>query len=145
MAPNPLYSQTSNLFRPSLRPGLILNKKAVFCCRNAAAHEIAEQGIEERSTKEALEAMFEDHPGMPPRSMLGIPEYFTTDPQAEIVVLESIEPSYILDVVVDKDDRLRDRGALLALAKEWRGRVKFIQDRAYFDARSDYQHWRGSL
>lgn len=125
-----------------LKPELIEKKRCVFSPANAARRELANSPLESRMTPEALNGMFADHDGMPARSILNIPDHFPTNPQAEILVLDPIEPSYIADVIIDAKERVRNYGAILALAKEQNGSPQFLHGKPLFDARLDFAHWR---
>lgn len=125
-----------------LKPELIDKKRCVFSHLNAAKRELANSPLEPRMTLDALNGMFTDHNGMPARSTLNIPDHFPTNPQAEILVLDPIEPSYIVDVIIDAKERVKNYGAILALAKEHNGSPQFLHGKPLFDARSDFAHWR---
>jgi hypothetical protein len=125
-----------------LKPDIVEHKHCVFCPSNAANRELANSPIEPRMTPMALHAMFENHDGMPARELLNIPDRFPTNPQAEILVLDPIEPTYITDVIVDARDRIHDIKSLLAIANEHNGSPRFLHGKSLFDARSDYPHWR---
>lgn len=127
-----------------LKPELLDTKRCVFSHANAARRELANIPTEQRMTLEALNKMFSDHDGMPARSSLNIPDCYPTNPQAEILVLDPIEPSYILDIVVDARERVRDMDAILALANEYNGQTQFLHGKPLFDARSDFAHWRAA-
>lgn len=125
-----------------LRAELIDPKRCAFSYSNAATREIANSAIESRMTLAALEGMFSDHEGMPTRAALKIPDHYTTNPQAEILVLDPIEPSYIVDLIIDAKERVKNMGAILTLAREHNGTPKFLHGKALFHARADYAHWR---
>lgn len=125
-----------------LKPSLLWEKRCVFCASNAASREIASENIENRTTPAAFRAMFSDHSNMPDRSTLGIPDHYTTNPQAEVLVLEPIEPRYVMDVVVDDRNRVNDIQALGHLIESYGERATFLHAKEYFGARSDYAHWR---
>lgn len=127
-----------------LKPELIDKKRCAFSHANAAKRELANSPLEPRMTPEALKGMFADHTGMPARATLNIPDHFTTNPQAEILVLDSIEPSYITDVIIDAKERVKNYGAIQALAKEHNGLTKFLHGKQLFDARSDFAHWKAA-
>lgn len=125
-----------------LSPSLLWEKRCVFCISNAATREISAEGVETRMTSNAFQAMFSDHPNMPDRSTLGIPNNYTTNPQAEVLVLDPIESRYMLDVLVDDKIRVNDFDTLAQLIRPYRERIKFYHAKKYFDARADYAHWR---
>src|SRR5690606_13053114 len=119
------------------KPELIDQKRCVFSHANAAKRELANSPLEPRMMPEALQGMFSDHNGMPARSILNIPNHFTTNPQAEILVLDPIEPNYIADVIIDAKERVKNYGAIVALANEHNGAPRFLHGKSLFDARSD--------
>ena len=123
-------------------PAIVSHKRCVFNYENAASKQLSTLSAESRMGIEALRGMFSDHDGMPSRSTLRIPENLPTNPQAEILVLDHIEPRYILEVAIDTKDRVRDMNSIIALAKEHNGAPRFVHDRSLFDARVDYAHWR---
>jgi hypothetical protein len=127
-----------------LRPDLVACKRCAFSYANAATRSIAHSRIAERMTLEALEGMFADHEGMPPRATLDIPDSYPTNPQAEILVLDAIEPNFITDVIVDVKERVNNYPAMLALSDEFGGQSQFLHGKTLFDARSDYAHWRAT-
>lgn len=125
-----------------LRPSILWEKQCVFCVRNAADRTVAQVPVTERMTRRALQGMFENHPGRPNRATLGIPANYTTDPQAEVVVLGPIGPEYIIDVIVDARERVRNLATVRAIAQPYQGAVPFFHGKFLFDARRDYAHWR---
>ena len=125
-----------------LRPDVVAHKRCAFSYANAATRSIAQSHLAERMTLAALEGMFADHEGMPPRATLKIPDSWPTNPQAEILVLDAIEPHFITDVIVDAKERVKNLPALLALSREFNGKPKFLHGKILFDARPDYSHWR---
>jgi len=125
-----------------LRADLVDRKRCAFSYCNAATKEIADSSIESRTTLAALAGMFSDHDGMPARSTLGIPDHYTTNPQAEILVLDRIEPRDIVDVIIDAKERVKNLEALSALAREHNGDARFLHEKSLFDGRADYSFWR---
>jgi hypothetical protein len=71
-------------------------------------------------------AMFADHENMPDRETLRIPNDYTTDPQAEVLVLEPVEPKYFIDVIVDEKRKLNDRQLLMKLIEPYRKQIGFF-------------------
>jgi hypothetical protein len=123
---------------------VIRDKRCAFSHMNAASREIAQSTIESRMRKSALEAMFSDHCGMPNRATLNIPDSYSTNPQAEVLSLDTIERHYIRDVLFDAKHRIRNVDAARALVRAHKGTTKFFYGAAYFQPRSDYVHWRAS-
>lgn len=127
-----------------LRSELVAQKRCAYSYANAATRDIARSGVADRMTVDALEGMFSEHEGMPSRATLKIPDHYPTSPQAEILVLDTIEPHFITDVILDGKDRIRDVPAMLALASEFNGQAEFIHRKFLFDARSDYAQWKAT-
>jgi hypothetical protein len=121
---------------------ILRTKQCVFCVENAASHEIAHADVVERTGLPALEAMFVDHEGMPSRAALRIPDNYTTNPQAEVLVLEPIEKELIIDALVDSKERIRNIQNLANTIRPFNGQYKFLHGKHYFDARQDYCHWK---
>jgi len=121
---------------------VLWRKQSVFCIENAASHEIAHSDAGERMGATALEAMFADHEGMPSRATLNIPDNYTTNPQAEVLVLEPIEKELIVDILVDSKERIKNADNLLSTIRPFRDKYKFLHGKHYFDARKDYAHWK---
>ena len=70
--------------------------ECAYCWTNAADRSIAYRPIEERMGMSAFLELFEDRKGYPMRSELGIPESYPTNPQAEVLIFNTIPPSYII-------------------------------------------------
>lgn len=64
----------------------------------------------------------------------GIPEYYTTDPQAEVMIQTEIPPCYINVIVVDNRD---EKEKLINLKNIV---VSVFSD--FFTSRDDFNHWR---
>jgi len=126
-----------------LSPEIVKDKRCAFAYVNAATREIAHSDIEVRMQKPALESMFADHDGMPMRNTLNIPDSYTTNPQAEVLCLDGIEPQYIRDVVFDAKDRVKNQPLVRALARDHNAIAKFQYGPSLFMPRRDHAHWKG--
>ncbi len=73
---------------------VLLEKPCWFCKTNAASAYVQQEMLTDLSTKEAFDAMFGDVNGVK-RDVLGIPDSFSTDPQAEILVFGNYSPLLI--------------------------------------------------
>lgn len=125
-----------------LKSEVLWTKRCVFCVDNAAKKEISEVDPSRRMGLAAMGAMFEDLDGMPKRQDLKIPDHYSTNPQAEVLVLEPIETKLIVDILVDSKDRIKDMPVLLNTIQPYLNSLKFLHGKHYFDARSDYAHWK---
>jgi len=117
-----------------LDPKQIVELPCRFYAKNAACSEMKRKGIPFNAVKE-FENMFcgegEEH-----REKIGIPSCFTTDPQAEILVLDAIPISAIQTVCFENDITLtRYKNLLYDIG------VNVCTDRKYFDKRIDYMYW----
>lgn len=78
------------------------------------------------------------------REALDLAERYTTDPQAEVVVVEPIEPEFFDGVIFDCDDTARSRQILNEYSQRfglrWNGR--FLPGRFAFTYRHDYKYWQ---
>lgn len=81
-----------------LSPEIILNKDSAFFERNAASRKVKSEIIENRKMATAFEKMFDDIEKLPTREERKPPDNYPTDPQAEILVFNKIECSYIIAV-----------------------------------------------
>ena len=71
------------------------------------------------------------------RAILGIPPHYTTDPQAEVLCLESIPNKYIRKIYVENED------AKLDLVSQYPDLPVAIEvKKEFFESRVDYRHWK---
>jgi hypothetical protein len=84
----------------------------------------------------ALRELFADYHGVS-RSKTGVPDHYTTNPQAEVLVFEPIPTRYIKAV------HFSDGAAIKPWKKGYDEAFwcKFIVNQQYFRARSDYEFW----
>ncbi len=115
----------------------VLNLECAFCYTNAANSEITSIPLTELKTLNAFEEMFSECSGKPSRRMLGLHDYDTTDPQAEILVFDKIPVSAIKCVVFEDpitmsnfSDDLRQVG------------IRCVVDEDFFAPRLDYTYWQ---
>jgi len=125
-----------------IKPNVLWEKQCAFCISNAAKSAVSCDGIDERKMPEAFSAMFSDHDDMPDRQTLRIPNDYTTDPQAEVLVLEPVEPKYFMDVIVDEKRRINDLQVLTQLIEPYRKQIGFYHNSFYFYPRNDHAHWK---
>ncbi|MDO4997792.1 MAG: DarT ssDNA thymidine ADP-ribosyltransferase family protein [Neisseria sp.] len=115
-----------------LSPELLWRKKAYFCRYNAASN--LERFNSHKTDLNALKAMFEDLEVIK-RSDLNIPNHYPTNPQAEVVFIEPIEPEWIMDVC-----NKNGYGMNCYLRNNINQPYQYESD-TLFKPRSDYQHW----
>ncbi|MCK0512798.1 DUF4433 domain-containing protein [Aromatoleum buckelii] len=127
-----------------VKPQVLWEKNCVFCVENAATRAVAQTPLQQRIGLDALQRLFSDIDTAPPRSELRIPDFYPTHPQAEVLIMDKIEPDMILDVLVDQKERIRDHKRLSKIVHDCVGGKEFCYDKSYFDARMDYVYWRGT-
>ena len=125
-----------------LNPKILWEIPCAYCFSNAASSKVTKIPIEERMRFKALASMFEDIPPSIMRSSLGIPDEYTTDPQAEVLILAPVDPSYILDINVNQKNQIKDMETMQNLFKLFSNRFKFQHDGSLFTYRKDYEYWR---
>lgn len=121
-----------------------------FACRNAASNEMKDRSPEEAFSIEALYEMFAEIRNGNIRYQMKLDSYETTDPQAEVLVHEVIEPRYIKKIIVQESEQLtpiRDllpNSAFQKITTENKLRYYSKQRqeyRSFFDKRSDFLYW----
>ena len=78
---------------------MLWEKDCAFCVSNAASNEVTCIPISYRKGLAAFNKLFEEIDGKPTRAELGISVYCPTNPQAEILVFDCIEPKYIIGAI----------------------------------------------
>lgn len=82
-------------------PKILGLKHCAFCQRNAADHRIRQLPLPTLMSADAFRGMFEVVNGVPSRQEQQLLVYDPTDPQAEILVFQTIEPEYIGGIAFD--------------------------------------------
>jgi hypothetical protein len=118
-----------------LKSDVIIEKKCAFCFDNASKENISDIPIEERSKLDMLKKMFADIEGYPTRKERKLRRFYTTLPQAEVLVFGTIEIKYF-ESIIFKDEKTmnRHRNGLFGNIK-----CEIIPD--YFYARNDSAYW----
>lgn len=114
-----------------LDPSILYKKDCLFCLQNAASKD--ETKIEDKYKKGgvALDRLFYDEVY---RKNLNLEPQFTTNPQAEVLVLDTIEPNYIKSINFYTDKPKFN----IAKYKNY----NFYQDKELFTYRYDYAQWQ---
>lgn len=120
-----------------LSTDILINKTCAYYSRNAATG--CYNGVPPATfqNEASFDAMFADIGGVK-RDDLGIPTYFTTDPQAEVLVFDDIEPHYIKGVGTQnkvQEQKIRQDHPHF-------GDDNVKQFPPLFSARKDYKHWQ---
>jgi hypothetical protein len=119
----------------AINPSVLWTKDCAFCVENAASGSVTSIPIGARKTLAAFEKMFNDIPGKPTREALKISDGTPTNPQAEVLVFDPIDPELIVGIAFN-------RANLVEMYKaEAGGRVvKLIP--GLFGPRVDFSHWK---
>lgn len=115
----------------------VLKLDCAFCYTNAANSCITNIPINNRKTATAFESMFMDELFGNKRSEIGLELYETTDPQAEILVMEPIPVSAIEYIVFDSYAIMNQYKPII----ESHG-INCSVDVGYYRPRRDYEYWR---
>lgn len=112
---------------------VLWEKRVCFNPTNAADNSVRFESFASRGGVAKFVEMFEDW-GDKKRADLGIPPHFTTNPQAEVLCLDPIEPAYFSAIHV-KDPELykKYKAAYPQFNVEYNG--------YYFKYRGDFKHW----
>lgn len=114
-----------------INPRVLYEKECLFCIENAASNSENMRSDEEKKGIEGLKKLFynEDY-----RRKINLNYNFTTNPQAEVLVLEDIGVEYIETIY------FRENPVKFPFYdyKEY----EFLISKYLFDARNDYLYWR---
>lgn len=84
----------------SIKSEILWTKDCAFCTDNAASSIITSIPIDQRKGVQAFNSMFLPIQGKPSRAELKLPLNYTTNPQAEVLVFDTIAPNEIIEVIV---------------------------------------------
>ena len=119
-----------------LDPRILWQLDCAFCQTNAASNEVRLTNLNELKSWESFEKMFLDSKNIK-RSDLHIPACFPTNPQAEVLIFNTIHKKYIKDVVFLNFDTMNTWVNKVGVINKF----NFIVDDDYFHPRVDYQYW----
>lgn len=114
---------------------VLWDKDCAFCHDNAASANVTSIPIAQRKTINAFESMFRPLTGKPSRAELRLPDSFPTNPQAEVLVFNTVEPKYLLTLACE-NDKLK-----IELKKNYPN-VNVIKYEHYFMPRFDHRAWK---
>jgi hypothetical protein len=118
----------------AVAPAALWMLPCAFCTANAALGSVASIPLDQRQTLAAFQAMYADVLGKE-RVKLRIPDGFTTNPQAEVLMLQGVPRSYIFGLVAS------------SVAQEARLQAKYpglkiFMKPVLFKYRSDWEYWK---
>lgn len=114
---------------------VLWDKDCAFCHDNAANASVTAIPIEQRKTLMAFENMFKPFTGKPSRADLKLSDAFPTNPQAEVLVFNTVEPKYILSLICE-NDKLKNELEIKY------PNVHVIKYEHYFMPRFDHKAWK---
>jgi hypothetical protein len=117
-----------------LKRSLLWRKKCAFSSTNAGDGSVFSIAIEQRQGLAPLKDMFTDF-GDKKRVSLKIPDHYTTNPQAEVLLLEGAEVEDIKGVYFQRAVTQKKFEADYSS-------VACLLNGGYFDGRSDCAHWK---
>lgn len=117
-----------------LRPEVLWEKECAFSIENAARNSVSSIPIQYRIGIDPFKAMFNEWPGQENRTTLGLTDEYPTNPQAEVLVGDPIEPHYIYGFATMNEAHANDINAAFGAGKAacmtW-----------CFERRNDWQYW----
>ena len=118
-----------------IRKEILWEKQCAFCSDNAASSKISSTSISERMGVTAFKRMYDEWPGKPSRKILGIEKSYPTNPQAEVLVFDAIEPSYNWGVAFIDEETKNKYKKYLPI------NIKAEVQSSLFKYRVDWEHW----
>lgn len=119
-----------------IKTEVLWEKDCAFCVENAASSNVRHKSLEERKGIEAFNRLYDEYPGKPSRSQLCLEDSFPTNPQAEVLVFDIIEPKYIWGIAF-KDKQTQNKYNSLIPSH-----VSSEVAREMFSYRIDYEAWK---
>ena len=113
---------------------VLWEKRVCFNTTNAADNSMSAQAFAARQGLAKFRELFGDCCGKV-RGVLNLPDHLTTNPQAEVLCLDTIEPAYFHGVL------LSDRATYNTYKSRYSG-IEFMHDTHYFSYRNDWSHWK---
>lgn len=123
---------------------LLWELPCIFCASNAASAEVKKYPLVEKRGFLAINCLFGDVFRGIQRKDLNIPESYPTDPQAEVLILESLSPDYILNINFDSAQKIKSFPKIKNEVKQYRERFRFFHNPNLFSSRSDYKFWQNT-
>ena len=120
-------------------PDVMWEKRCGFCEHNAADHRIRSRPVDELTSAFAFNSMFNEIKGLSMHQRRGLLDCDPTDPQAEILVFDIIEPYRIKGVAFDQ----RQAAATYLPLKGNRSWQIFPEGQGFFASR-DFYRQKGS-
>ena len=94
-----------------LNPDILHEKECAFYYTNAASSEVRNRNINDFTSAQDLEDLFQEFEGWATRAQMKLPDNYPTDPQAEVLVFDQIEQKYIQAVYTNNKDTVDEWNA----------------------------------
>lgn len=117
-----------------LKASLLWQTRCAYSDTNAGDAAVFNIPIARRTDLAALQSMFGDY-GNIKRATLKIPDHYTTNPQAEVLLLDGASADDITGVYFQK-------ATTCLQYREQYSDLRCHLNGGFFDGRSDYEHWR---
>lgn len=121
-----------------LKPDVLWELDCAFSKDNAARGDESRKPLAERRKLVSLYSMFE-YSRKVQEALLDIPGSYTTNPQAEALVLDSIPVESIMEVHLESDDDVEN-----LIKKYGTSKIIIKRDVKFFQPREDYLHWQNN-
>lgn len=115
---------------------VIIDFESAFCKTNAGNEEMYSVPLYEQQGEEAFLKLFEEIPNWYTRKQLEIPDYYPTDPQAEVLIFSVMPIEYIRSVVFN------DRPTYIKYHEQIPTNVRCEINKELFYGRQDYRFWQ---
>lgn len=123
---------------------VILYKNCLFCSENAAKKSISSSSDEILMSNNAWDCMFKSESEGRSRDQLEIPDNYPTNPQAEILCLDTIEPTYIEKIIYPSKEEFDKWATKFPQIEKYilKSSIPKNPISSYFSCRRDYSHWK---
>jgi hypothetical protein len=132
----PLRDSNSEWVVLLLDAKIMYDLDCAFCVTNAGTEKIYNTPIIERKGKKALLKLFDELPSGPSRKVLGIADYYPTNPQAEVLVFDCIPIKYIIKVLFENQSVLNKYKNSIPIE------IEAKVNSGVFRGRGDWQYWQ---
>lgn len=122
-----------------LNAEIICDYQCAFNWTNAGDSISYNIPLDRRMTKAAFEALFADREGYPIREELKIPDWYPTNPQAEVLIFNRIPISYIKGVFFENEDKYLKYQEIIP------NDIYATFNNNLFKWRKDYEFWKGRV
>ncbi|WP_390342020.1 DarT ssDNA thymidine ADP-ribosyltransferase family protein [Variovorax boronicumulans] len=113
---------------------VLWEKRVCFNTTNAADNAMSAQSFEDRRGLHKFLELFGDCSGKT-RDELNLHPHWTTNPQAEVLCLDTIEPAYFSAVLLNNTD-------VYNAYKPAHHQANILYQSHYFAPRADWRHWK---